>query len=160
LEILSKLHSQGLLLFLIAVLALWVTPIAAQTLTPPSFPLADAGLFTVGFQVKHLIDPARSGRPLEMWVWYPGIAPAHPTDQQSTVARSFGWRNAAPDPQAAPYPLILFSPGDMASNLPQVEMPLVSHGFVVAGLQSHPDDDTQNSFIDRPLDLLFVLDQL
>src|SRR2546426_516431 len=102
-----------LLLILLLVLAF---PVTAQETTPEatettlSFPLAEQGAYAVGFQVKSFADTGRDGRKLMVYVWYPAIVPANPTEQQKTNQQN-GWLKATPDSHAAPYPLILISPG-------------------------------------------------
>src|SRR5207244_1366477 len=94
------------------------------------------------------------------YIWYPAIAPDKPTDQQSKMSKT-GWFNATPDPKAAPYPLIVFSPGYTAGALSYLDLisRLVSQGFVVAGL-GHPNETDQVSLVDRPMDILFTINQL
>src|SRR5207244_3013291 len=118
------------------------------------------GPYAVGFHIVPLNDASRFGRTVLTYVWYPAIAPETPTDQQSKMSK-FGWFNATPDPKAAPYPLILFSPGYTAGATSYLSliMPLVSHGYAVAGL-NHPNESDPTSLVDRPMDILFALDQL
>src|SRR5450432_92941 len=70
-------------------------------------------------------------------------------------------RASIPDASGAPYPLLLYSHGLMGSRWedPGVFLHLASHGFVVASID-HTCDSQPTCLIDRPLDILFVLDQL
>ncbi|MEO8394605.1 MAG: hypothetical protein ABI700_16540, partial [Chloroflexota bacterium] len=154
-----RLRSTWLAVFLLVVLALGITSVAAQTTPLP--PLSDPGAYTVGWRATTFTDPNRDGRSLIVYIWYPAIAPATPSTQQTRTQKlGYGWRDADFDAQAAPYPLILFSPAFGGGNRRELEVPLASQGFVVVGIERLPGDDQQNTLIDRPLDMLFVLDQL
>jgi predicted dienelactone hydrolase len=70
-------------------------------------------------------------------------------------------RDAEPDDSNAPYPLILYShwlAGNRTSGSPLL-IHLASHGFVVAAAD-HKCDRQPTCMVDRPLDMLFVLNQL
>jgi predicted dienelactone hydrolase len=71
-----------------------------------------------------------------------------------------GLRDAPPDTSGAAYPLILYSHsmGGSRFDLTKFTVPLASQGFVVAGL-NHEESTLAQSAIDRPLDILFVLNQ-
>jgi predicted dienelactone hydrolase len=70
-------------------------------------------------------------------------------------------RPSAPDSSGAPYPLILYSHGLGGSRWddPNTFFHLASYGFVIASID-HTCDSQPTCLIDRPLDDLFVLDQL
>jgi predicted dienelactone hydrolase len=70
-------------------------------------------------------------------------------------------RASLPDASGAPYPLLLYSHGLGGSRWddPGVFLHLASQGFVVASID-HTCDSQPTCLIDRPLDILFVLDQL
>jgi predicted dienelactone hydrolase len=70
-------------------------------------------------------------------------------------------RPAKPDLSGGPYPLIIYSHGLGGSRWddPSVFANLASHGFILAGI-SHTCDNQPTCLIDRPLDILFVLNQL
>ncbi len=119
------------------------------TQAPVSFPLSEPGPYFPGKRTYTFVDAERGNREVEIVVWYPTIRPEGYT---GTVVR-----NAAPDLSAAPYPLILSS-----AKVGNIFAPhLVSHGFVVAGVDRLdyyiPWDQ---NLIDQPLDILFALDQV
>jgi predicted dienelactone hydrolase len=154
----SKLVVKCMVLALVASLALFTTPVSGQ---PASIlPLSGMGPYAVGFHIVPLSDASRSERLLTVYIWYPAIAPETPTDQQMKLSKT-GWFNATPDLKAAPYPLIVFSPGFGVGALSYVEMlqVLASQGFVVVGL-NHPNVTEPVSVVDRPMDILYVINQL
>ncbi len=119
------------------------------TQAPVSFPLSESGPYFPGKRAYSFVDANRNDRKVDVIVWYPAIRPEGYT---GTVAR-----NAAPDLSAAPYPLILSS-----AKVGNLFAPhLVSHGFVVAGVDRLdyyiPWDQ---NLIDQPLDILFALNQI
>jgi predicted dienelactone hydrolase len=156
-----NLHLRYVAVLWIIVLAVLVTPLAAQTPTPSAFPLAERGPYAVGVKNIQLTDDSRDGRVTSNFVWYPAIAPENATQQQQDDAYDEGWLNALPDLQGASYPLILFSPGwnQPPEYFSANAIPLASRGFVVVSI-GHPQDRSPLSFVDRPLDVLFTLDQL
>lgn len=130
-----------------------VPPAAEETVeaTPAtaSFPLSEPGPYFPGKRTYSFVDAERSNREVEIIVWYPAIRPDGYT---GTVAR-----DAVPDLSAAPYPLILSS-----AKVGNLFAPhLVSHGFVVAGVDRLdyyvPWDQ---NLIDQPLDIVFALNQI
>ena len=145
----------------IAALTLLVTPIMAQTSTPVSFPLAAPGPYSVGLKTVIFTDTSRQKRRMTDYVWYPAVVPANPTSVEQDNANRVGWLKAEPDVKAAPYPLILISPGytQSAIDFKFLAFTLVSQGFVVVGL-AHPNEESPLSFVNRPMDVLYVLDQL
>ncbi len=124
-----------------------------------TLPLSGLGPYAVGFDIRQFVDASRDGRKLPYYIWYPALAPEQPTDKQTKMSKS-GWFQAAPDLSGGPYPLIL-NPAAFggSSSLTQLDMALASRGFVVVGLQ-HLNDFSGVAFVDRPLDVLFALDQL
>jgi predicted dienelactone hydrolase len=113
-------------------------------------------MYQVGVRIMELTDESRDDRTLETYIWYPALV-------SDDAPRPF-----PPDTSGAPYPLVIFShgytgsPGDAS---PLFVEHLVSQGFVVAGVD-HRDSDPGSiwppihQLIDRPLDVLFLLDQL
>ena len=114
-------------------------------------PLAEAGSYAVGVRIVRMQDVQRDKVVMNTTVWYPAQVGA---DGKATTN---------PDMSGAPYPLVIYSHG-YSSNQTQaadtgLASALVSHGFVVAAML-HPSDFSANSFIDRPLDVLLVLNKL
>ena len=157
----NMLRTRWLAVVLIMALAVLTVPVTAQTKTPIPLPLADDGPQNVGYRVFKLTDASRDGREMSEIIWYPAIAPTNPTEKQSNDARQMGWVDATSDMTGAPYPLIVFSHGanQTAVDFATLEMSLVTHEFVVVGLD-HPNDDSPLTFVNRPMDVLFVLEQL
>jgi predicted dienelactone hydrolase len=142
---------------------------AAEEAADPSKP----GPWPVGVRTIELVDIARN-RSLPIDVWYPALEDGEPNVYElppiasiETAAR----RNATPAP-GAPRPLILFSHGYGGVRFQSYFLTerLASHGFVVAS-PDHPgntlfdaftggDEAAAQSAIDRPLDMLAVLDHL
>jgi predicted dienelactone hydrolase len=117
---------------------------------PAPYALAETGPYHVGTRSIKLVDDSRGGRPVSVTVWYPAMKPAEPTSTSPT-------RDADPDPEGAPYPLLLSSTKVATIFAPY----LVSHGFAWASVDGI---DTYFAFyegaIDQPLDILFALDQV
>lgn len=117
---------------------------------PAPYSLAEAGPYHVGMRTIKLVDDSRAGRQVSVTVWYPATRPANQTGSAPT-------RDAEPDPDGAPYPLLLSS-----TKVARILAPfLVSHGFAWASVDAI---DTYFAFyegaIDQPLDILFALDQV
>jgi predicted dienelactone hydrolase len=109
------------------------------------------GQYQVGVRILKLTDASRDNRPLEVYVFYP-----------AQVTKD-GPRPFAPDAKAAPYPLIIYShgyTGDVTESISIYINHLVSQGFVVAGVQHKDTDDVPLALINRPLDVLFLLNYL
>ena len=117
---------------------------------PVPYSLAEAGPYHVGMRTIKRVDDSRSGRQVSITVWYPARRPA---DQISSAPT----RDADPDADGAPYPLLLSSTKVATMLAPY----LVSHGFAWASVDAI---DTYFAFyegaIDQPLDILFALDQV
>jgi predicted dienelactone hydrolase len=161
----KKSFTLCVLLIVIAVLGLLPGTAAAQQPGKGTPPLAGPGPYVVGERTMTFVDASRDGRKIDIAVWYPAIAPANP-DKRKADSLEFahrGWPDAVPDTKGAPYPLILYSGfHEAAENVfesSQLTKPLASRGFVVVSL-SHLQSDRQSTLVDRPLDILFVIDQL
>jgi len=117
---------------------------------PAPYKLAESGPYHVGMRTIKLVDDSRGDRQVSITVWYPAVQPADSPSSAPT-------RDADPDPNGAPYPLILSSTKMAAQLAPY----LVSHGFAWASVDGI---DTYFAFyegaIDQPLDILFTLDQV
>jgi predicted dienelactone hydrolase len=140
---------------------------------------AQPGPWAVGVRTVEVVDASRA-RTLPVDVWYP-VDPAAPDGEPNTYELvsilgplasidSPARRDATPAPGARP--LVLFSHGYGGIRFQSYFLTehLASHGFVVVSAD-HPgntlvdfaqlgdDAATAQSAIDRPLDLLFVLDR-
>lgn len=117
---------------------------------PAPYKLAESGPYHVGMRTIKLVDDSRGNRQVSVTVWYPAVQLADSTSSAPI-------RDADPDPEGAPYPLILSSTKVAGIFAPY----LVSHGFAWASVDGI---DTYSTFyegvIDQPLDILFALDQV
>ncbi len=113
-----------------------------------------------GVTVKGLTfdDPSRENWKLDTLVWYP----ADKTSATPPRGNSLIMRNASPDRSGAPYPLIIYSHGwtGMSGELGGVMEQLASKGYVVAAPHHHDTEPHQFELVDRPLDIMLVLNQL
>ncbi len=132
---------------------------------------------------KNGVDPLYD-RPLTVEVWYPAIIPGgvtvlanyHDTYGSSTDStrplttftfKGRALRNAAPDKNSAPYPLVIVSHGYPGSRilLSYLTENLASKGYVVVAIDhtesTHSDTKGfQSTLLNRAKDILFVLDQI
>jgi predicted dienelactone hydrolase len=147
--------SRILVISLTAILLLAIAVGSVPAQEAETLPLAERGPYGVGMTTMTFVDESREDRELLTGIWYPAIIPEGEEDSQQ------GLRDAEPDAQDAPYPLILFSPpSDRGYNsYAELFTHLVSHGFVVASI-AHWHDYEPTRLIDRPMDVLFVLDQM
>jgi predicted dienelactone hydrolase len=127
-------------------------PLVAQQGTPP---VPSPGPYQVGVQIIDFTDKSRDDRKLQTYIWYP----AH-----TSKAGPFP---APPDTSGAPYPLVIYSHGWTATPGDEVSSGFINHlvsqGFVVAAVDHHDQGERWppiHNFVDRPLDILFVLDEL
>lgn len=125
-----------------------VTFINVNAQSPTNLPLAEPGPYHVATQEMVTVDASRYQREIAVTLWYPVTA---------TTA------DAPPDFGAAPYPLILYTIGQLGhrAELQYLTQHLATYGFVVAALERK--DRAPFSYteaVDRPLDVLFVLNQL
>jgi predicted dienelactone hydrolase len=135
-------HYSLLLLLLLLSLAL---PSAAQDKSPDA-----PGPYRVDMQMFDWEDERRDNRAIQTYVYYPAerVAGAqHPYP---------------PDASGAPYPLIIYSHsyGGIATESRIILNWLAAHGFVVATIEHVDPHDAALPLLDRPLDVLFVLNQL
>ncbi len=146
-----------ILLLVLLVLNIVGFPMQAQEQAGP--PLAAPGQHGVGERTITFVDASRGGRSLVTEIWYPGIVPE---DKQTLLdPDGMGLRDAPPDTKGAPYPLILYSHSHLGNRTEAAffTFHLASHGFVVAAMD-HLGDTRPTDLVDRPLDILFVIDQL
>jgi predicted dienelactone hydrolase len=96
------------------------------------------------------VDNGRDGQEVRITLWYPAAEAG---------------QDAAPDLSGAPYPLVIYSHGgfyDEGSHRQdhsQLAVHLATHGIAVVGVD-HDDEDRALAFVDRPLDVLFAINQL
>ncbi len=120
------------------------------TVAQPSLFLPDR-VYQVGVRAMLLKDESRDNRTLQTFIWYPALV----TEDTKPPY--------APDESGAPYPLVIYSHGYGAASTEargDIEY-LVSQGFVVAGIDHRdPATDRWAAFINRPLDILFLLNRI
>jgi predicted dienelactone hydrolase len=140
----KKSNLIGLMIMGILLLSFVIT--AAQDKPPVSV----AGTYKMGTQILNLTDASREDRALQTFVWYPAL-----------VAKDTP-RPYPPDASGAPYPLIIYSHGfgGTPTEIARVIERLVSHGFVVAAVDHRDQDDPVAMYVNRPLDVTFLLNQL
>ena len=141
------------------------TAAQSQTTEPP--PITELGPYGVGVRVLELVDEQRENWTLTTTVWFP----ADPTQGRHMNPASPLLLNAVPDLSSAPYPLIIYSHAGTArtvsgavssgsgADLPGVNEFLASHGFVVAAADHH-DAVPRLELVDRPLDIMLIMDSL
>ena len=103
------------------------------------------------------VDAKRDNWELKTTIWYP----AYPAQGTPLFRGSKLLKDVPPDRTGAPYPLIIYSHGWMGSPTDMASLMghLASYGYVVAG-PSHHDYQADHAYVDRPLDILTVLDGL
>jgi predicted dienelactone hydrolase len=126
-----------------------------------------AGVRTITFTKQSAVNPANP-RPLDTVIWYPTDPGAGPIN--STYGAVVDAPLAA---GGAPYPVVLFSHGSCGFPLQSIFLTaqLAAQGFVVVA-PPHPGNTINefptcgtsgaqvNSFIERPQDIIFVLDEM
>ncbi|MBL8164050.1 MAG: hypothetical protein JNJ61_18825 [Anaerolineae bacterium] len=131
--------------FLLSIFLFSITTYAQSDLQ-----LAAPGPYAVGLKTMRFQDVSRDKVVINTSIWYPALVGAD-------------GKAVEPDQSGAPYPLVLYSHGGGSSPAEAVDtglaQALVSQGFVVAAMR-HGSDSSTNSWVDRPLDLLFVLNSL
>jgi predicted dienelactone hydrolase len=140
-----------ILLVAILLLAIMVNSVPAQE--TEALPLGEHGPYGVGWRRVIYVDESRGNRRLETIIWYPAVIP------EGAMVGILGLQNAEPDASGSPYPLIVYSHYRGGSNRITLGAGphLASYGFVVASA-SHNDTDTM--LVNRPFDVLFLIDQL
>ena len=164
---------------------------------PDAPELALRGEYNVGVRTISLVNKGQSDipnskngadplydRPLKVEVWYPAVIPEGKTvlttydDTYGNIADSSrplthftfkgrALRDAAPDKNAAPYPLVIVSHGYPGSRvlLSYLTENLASKGYVVVAIDhtesTHGDTKGfQSTLLNRAKDILFVLNQM
>ncbi len=129
-------------------------PSVTFTPSPTSVPdprvLAEKGVFEVGLLKREWVDPARSDRLVSAAVYYPAV------NTQRSIEE-----DAAPNQEDGPYPLVIFSAamGTTRTFWGSLSRHLTSYGMVVISL-GQEGDKVESLFVERPLDVKFVLDNL
>lgn len=162
---------------------------------PDAPELAQRGDYGVGVRTLDFVNPdqidvrnltsdpeARYDRPLTVEVWYPAVIPdgaVELTDYYSHIGRADknnvepymfqgrALRDAEPDTNGAPYPLVIVSHGFPGSRfmLSYLTENLASKGFVVVAIghtdSTYPDvDHFFSTLLNRSLDQMFVLNEV
>lgn len=119
-----------------------------------SLPLSAQGPYGVGVETFDFVDESRDGRVVSTLIWYP--AEAGPNSYL------MGQQGAKPITTGAPYPLVIYSHhlGSNNTGTLGVGPHLASYGFVVASANHNDPEPAWPNLIERPYDVLFVLDQL
>ena len=134
------------LVLALLLVTMMVGSIDAQT--EDDLPLSEPGPYAVGTRDMTFIDENRDAQEIDVTVWYPAVEEA---------------QDAPPDLSDAPYPVIVYSHGrgDIANRreLAPLVSHLVSYGFVVAA-PTHNWEARSQTIAHRPMDVLFVIDQL
>ena len=126
----------------------------------------EAGVRTMTFTKQSVVNPS-TPRPLDTVVWYPTDPGAGP------IVPAYGAVVDAPLAAGGPYPIVLFSHGSCGYPLQSIFLTalLASQGFVVVA-PPHPGNTINefptcgtsgaqaNSFLERPQDVIFVLDRM
>lgn len=142
---------------MIVVLVLGLVPFtsAQETVLPP---LSEPGPYGVRVQALAFVDESRDDWEVKTFIWYPADkAQGTPLGVGTSLLK-----DGPPDRSGAPYPLIVFShgwqgaPAQMSDTIEH----LVSHGYIVAGPQHHDTQPLRFELVDRPLDILVVLEGL
>lgn len=132
----------------IVLIIVFLFSVSVQAAT--DFPLASPGPYAVGLKPMRFQDVQRDKVVINTSIWYPALVGSD-------------GKAVDPDLSGAPYPLLLYSHGWSGSPAEAVDTglvkALVSHGFVVAAMR-HSTDASPNSFVDRPMDVLFILNSL
>ncbi|MBL8147974.1 MAG: hypothetical protein JNL34_16465 [Anaerolineae bacterium] len=147
-------------LLIVVCFVVLAAPVLAQE--DMSFPLAGRGPYDVSQRRLEFTDASRDDRPVNIVLWYPAVVPSELADELTRAVRAhLPIADLAPNLEGGPYPLVLYSHdyGGTPTEFRSVLEPLVSHGFVVAGID-HRGTTSAMSYVDRPLDALFTLDQL
>lgn len=121
-------------------------------------PLTELGPYGVRTQQMTLIDDSRDNWRLSVFIMYP----ADKTQGTFVMDGSPLMLDAPPDMSGAPYPLILYSHGHGSNSgeLLNVYAHLASYGYVVAVTTHHDTLPVSLELVDRPLDMMMMMDEL
>jgi predicted dienelactone hydrolase len=149
-----------LTLVVFGVVCLGMAPGIAYPQETEALPLSAIGPYNmVGRQEFSFVDATRD-RTVTGYIWYP--AGYNPKARPGPIIPK---DNLPPDTSAAPYPLIIYSHGrsqdgvDAGTTLGAAQH-LASYGFAVLSIQHRDPAIRQINWMDRPMDILFVLNQL
>lgn len=161
----------------LAILAIFLMPLAVQAQRPDAPPYARRGPYPVGTQEITIPAAETAGveiGPLEATIWYPALNPEEAEEATRYRVGLFflpgrALRDAPPDTEHGPYPLVIFSHGSGGLRYQSLYLTehLASYGFVVLAAD-HPGNtlldalrapaDTLTgmirNFATRPLDIL------
>jgi len=155
---LRKLTS--LMILAVSLFILNASAVTVQSQSTEIPPLTEPGPYAVGLKFMDFVDEQREDWHLETHVYFP----ADPEQGRTMNPNSPLRIGAIPDLSGAPYPLIVYSHGGGGDNtdLSRVLEHLASQGYIVAAPQHHDTDEvyTGIEFVDRPLDIMTVLDAL
>jgi predicted dienelactone hydrolase len=146
-----------------------------EGLRPDAPEFARHGPFWVGY--KSLVIGKGTDRPLEAGIWYPALNPGGAREEITytltlkapvtgvdprEVVYGHALRQAELNLAAAPYPLVVFSPGFTANAAIYNTLleHYASHGFIVIAPEhlESSDNDLWKASIDRPIDIKRTLD--
>lgn len=145
---------------MLGAVSLLMPPGAAQAQNAAALPLSANGPYLIGRQEFTFVDASRD-RTLTGYIFYP-------SGQNANPSRPLVHRNdAPPDTSAAPYPLVFYSHPrsgdgvDATATLGAAPL-LASYGFAVVSIQHNdpPLPEGWLNLIQRPMDIVFVLNQL
>lgn len=146
------------MVLILTILALNVFVIGVQAQAVEQSPLIEPGPYGVGRTLLTFIDESREDWELQTLIWYPAVKPAGSTATNTVEVMN----NAPPDRGSEPYPLILYSHGWQGNfgEFVDVTVHLASHGYVVAAGFHHDTDPVKYEIVNRPLDIMLILDEL
>ncbi len=147
----------------------------AEATRPDAPTLAAHGPHKVGVKTIQLSDTNRN-RNLNIEVWYPAQLATNQTEQDtyktsvgSTLVKIIGQAARNATPETAKFPLLIVSHGQPGNRfaLSYLTEHLASQGFVVAAIdhthstyQDLQQETFVSSLVDRPLDILFAMNEL
>lgn len=153
---LKKLFFIALLVVPLFILSIPMGAVQSQASELP--PLTEPGPYGVRMTKVTFTDPRREGWTLEVRIWYPADkAKGTPVSADGPMLK-----DGPPDRSGAPYPLIVYSHGWTSASLEwaATKAHLASYGYVVASPQHHDTDPFRHEFVDRPLDIMLLMDGL
>ncbi len=153
-------HTKWILsLMIIGAVCLGISPSAAIAQKAEPLPLSVAGPNNVvGMQAFTFVDETRD-KSVTGFIWYP--AGQKPPTPAPIVPR----KDLAPDTSVAPYPLVIYSHGRSQDGVSATTTlgaapQLASYGFAVLSIENNDPPLRQIDLIQRPMDILFVLNHL
>lgn len=161
------------LLFVVLLCASGGVSFAVHTQGETPLPYAEAGPYAVGVRDFTIAAEGGSGRDLTVSMWYPALNPDDRTDGAAygpllTRATGQALRDAVPNVEGGPYPLLVYSHGSGLTRYLSLFFTehIASYGFVVIAAD-HPtntivdilraeqfSDNIVPSYVNRPMDVL------